>query len=143
MFGFFLAFFAFWFSILRAYAPKLTLLSIFGSVILDVFCSYGPLFPVSRYTLPNSIVISTAAYAAIALVVTILVFPETTNHMCMRQTIKLVDDLKRFMELQNKVLSVSHTELAPESSLLAQVKGMKAATVMGIQRRMWCSCFRV
>lgn len=34
--------------------PKLLILSIFGSIVLDIMCSYGPLFPVQQYTLATT-----------------------------------------------------------------------------------------
>ena len=58
-------------AMIRAYAPKLILMSVFGTVSLDIFCvrlsyyevysslnipqSYGPLFPFAQYTLLNSL----------------------------------------------------------------------------------------
>lgn len=46
MFGFFLGLAMFVFGLIRAYAPKLTILSIFGTIAADVFCvSFFVFFP--------------------------------------------------------------------------------------------------
>ena len=37
-YGVFLAFGIFMFSLLRAYAPRLTIMSIFGTIALDIYC---------------------------------------------------------------------------------------------------------
>jgi hypothetical protein len=65
----------------RAKAPKLTLGTIFGSIVLIVFCSYGPLFPSAQYTLATQFLIPTGFYVATALASIILIFPQTLNHM--------------------------------------------------------------
>ncbi|KAG6885510.1 hypothetical protein C0993_000760 [Termitomyces sp. T159_Od127] len=67
--------------VLRAYIPKFTLVSIFGSIVLDVMCSYGPLFPTSNYTLAKIFLIPTSYYVAIAIASLVLIFPVSLNHV--------------------------------------------------------------
>ncbi|GAA5844609.1 hypothetical protein JCM11251_002242 [Rhodosporidiobolus azoricus] len=88
VFGVFLGVGLFFLGLLRAKAPKLLLLSIFGSIVIDVMCSYGPLFPFAQYTLATTFLIPTACFIAIALAATVLIFPATLNHVW---TIDLVD----------------------------------------------------
>jgi len=38
-------------AVVQAKLPKLKLFGIFFSILVIVICSYGPLFPVSQYTL--------------------------------------------------------------------------------------------
>ena len=38
VFGVFLAFGTFLFALIRAYAPRLTLMSVFGTIAIDIFC---------------------------------------------------------------------------------------------------------
>ncbi|GAA5854342.1 hypothetical protein JCM9279_004726 [Rhodotorula babjevae] len=66
--------------LIRAKAPKLMILSIFGSIVLDIMCSYGPLFPVQQYTLATTFLIPTGCYLGIAVAGTILIFPQTLNY---------------------------------------------------------------
>jgi hypothetical protein len=74
VFGVFLAVGTFVFGLIRATTPKLMLLAIFGTIVVDVMvrrscvpratvpqaepsplqCSYGPLFPVNQYTLATT-----------------------------------------------------------------------------------------
>ncbi|KAJ7730484.1 hypothetical protein DFH07DRAFT_993871 [Mycena maculata] len=67
--------------VLRAQAPKLTLLSIFGTIVMDIMISTGPLFPTQEYTLAKVFLIPTCYYLAIALTALVLVFPESLNHV--------------------------------------------------------------
>ncbi|KAK4052703.1 hypothetical protein OIV83_001990 [Microbotryomycetes sp. JL201] len=66
-------------ALLRAQNQKLSLVAIFGSIVLDVMCSYGPLFPFARYTLATQFVIPTACYIAVALASNFLLFPQSLN----------------------------------------------------------------
>ncbi|KAJ7093436.1 hypothetical protein B0H15DRAFT_832325 [Mycena belliarum] len=66
---------------LRATAPKLTLLSIFGTIVLDVFATTGPLLPTPNYMIATQFLLPTCFYIAIALATLVLVFPESLNHI--------------------------------------------------------------
>ncbi|KAF5376953.1 hypothetical protein D9615_007250 [Tricholomella constricta] len=66
---------------LRAFIPKLALLSVFGSIVLDIVCSYGPLFPTAQYTLAKIFIIPTCYYVAIAIATLVLIFPESLNRV--------------------------------------------------------------
>ncbi|GAA5839652.1 hypothetical protein JCM5353_003329, partial [Sporobolomyces roseus] len=79
VFGVFLAIGAFVLGLIRAHRPKLTLLAIFGVIVLDVLCSYGPLFPVKNYTLASLFLLPTACEIAIAVAATFFIFPQTLN----------------------------------------------------------------
>ncbi|BGP43100.1 hypothetical protein JCM10449v2_007124 [Rhodotorula kratochvilovae] len=79
-YGFFFAVGLFALGLMRVKAPKLMLLSIFGSIVLDIMCSYGPLFPVQQYTLATTFLIPTGCYLTIAVAGTILIFPQTLNY---------------------------------------------------------------
>ncbi|KAJ7250170.1 hypothetical protein B0H12DRAFT_1121038 [Mycena haematopus] len=67
--------------VLRARLPKLALMGIFGTIVLDVFCTYGPLFPTAEYTIAKMFLIPMCYYLAIAIASLILIFPESLNHM--------------------------------------------------------------
>lgn len=47
MYGVFLGFGAFIFALMRAYAPKLALMSIFGTIAIDIYCVSTLFFPLS------------------------------------------------------------------------------------------------
>ncbi|KZT71069.1 hypothetical protein DAEQUDRAFT_724415 [Daedalea quercina L-15889] len=106
VFGVFLCFAVFVLSLMRAYAPRLTLMSIFGTIAADIYCSYGPLFPFAEYTILTSLLTSLACYMAIGLVVIIFVFPETLNHATLTSVTTLLDTIEGLVKLQEEVLSV-------------------------------------
>lgn len=54
VYGFFLAIGTFFMGLIRAHRPKLILVSIFASIVMDVMLSYGPLFPSAQYTLAKT-----------------------------------------------------------------------------------------
>ncbi|BGP57915.1 hypothetical protein JCM8202v2_005569 [Rhodotorula sphaerocarpa] len=105
VFGFFLGIGAFVFGLLRAKRPKLLLLSIFGSIVLDVMTAYGPLFPVKNYTLATIFLIPTACYIAIALAATVLIFPQTLNHAWTADLVdKFLSPTRQRSDLYSKIL---------------------------------------
>ncbi|OXM76143.1 hypothetical protein C364_06247 [Cryptococcus neoformans Bt63] len=81
VYGVFLFFGAYGLGFLRATNPKLTLGCIFGTIIVDLMCTIGPLFPVAQYTLAKQLLIPAACYIAIALASIIFIFPQTLNHI--------------------------------------------------------------
>ncbi|KAL4246747.1 hypothetical protein ABKN59_009080 [Abortiporus biennis] len=130
VFGCFLGFGTFIFALVRAYAPKLTLLSIFGTIAIDIFCSYGPLFPFAQYTLLNSVLTSIGCYVGVGLIVIMFVFPETMNHSFLGGASGLLGQLKAMIDLQNEVLESDAESLAPGGPLLTKVATMRA-TIIG------------
>ncbi|KAM0749035.1 hypothetical protein T439DRAFT_327526 [Meredithblackwellia eburnea MCA 4105] len=108
VFGIFLWTGAFFFGLMRAKVPKLTFLAIFGTIVTDVMCSYGPLFPFAEYTLASNFLLPTSCYIAIALGGTILIFPESLNRSW---TTDLVDTflipLLERSQLHSKALSTT------------------------------------
>uniref|UniRef100_A0A8H7YBR5 Putative ER transporter 6TM N-terminal domain-containing protein n=1 Tax=Psilocybe cubensis TaxID=181762 RepID=A0A8H7YBR5_PSICU len=82
---------------LRAYLPSLTLLSVFGSIVMDVACTTGPreflnkitiaaltpsaVLPTAQYTIPEQLIIPTTFYVAVAIGTVILIFPESLSHV--------------------------------------------------------------
>jgi hypothetical protein len=47
--------------VVRAKAPPLAFMSIFGTIVLDVMCSYAPLFPFKYYTVATQVPTSSIA----------------------------------------------------------------------------------
>lgn len=129
VFGVFLFFGAFFFGYVRAYAPKLTMLSIFGTISLDIICSYGPLFPFAEYTILTSLLTSIACYVAIACVVTIFVFPETMNHSCMSATANQLGAIKALVGMQDVILQSRPEDLRSGSPLIVKLTGARAGVL--------------
>ncbi|TDL18689.1 hypothetical protein BD410DRAFT_900749 [Rickenella mellea] len=134
VFGVFLGVAVFFFACVRAYAPKLALFAVFGTVVVDIFCAYGPLFPVAQYTIVSSLIISVAVYIAIGIVLILTVFPETMNHAYLASVSAALGNLKSFVELQADIVSTSPGELSVDpNGSLAKMAGLKAAVLAGLQ----------
>ncbi|CAA7266340.1 unnamed protein product [Cyclocybe aegerita] len=66
---------------IRAFIPNLALLSIFGTIVIDVFCTSAPLLPTTQYTLPKAFIIPACFYAAVAIASIVFIFPESLSHV--------------------------------------------------------------
>ncbi|KAF8206811.1 hypothetical protein K438DRAFT_1816457 [Mycena galopus ATCC 62051] len=117
------------FALVRAYAPKLLFLSIFGTIAVDIFCTVGPLFPTNRYTLLNSTAISISCYMAIAILTTIFVFPETMCHSFMDTLVGQLSRLQKLVEMQDEVLAAQPEDLTGESPLIAEFTTLRGAVI--------------
>jgi hypothetical protein len=146
VYGCFLGVGAFIFGLARAYAPKLLFLAIFGTIALDIICvshglrrnsflftlhhqTIGPLFPTSDYTLLQSMVISSASYIAIACLVTLIVFPRTTNHICMGMISDHLLRIQDMITMQEVVLASSPEDLINGTPLSDRVRAQKMGMV--------------
>ncbi|KAF7330042.1 hypothetical protein MKEN_00268300 [Mycena kentingensis (nom. inval.)] len=67
--------------VVRARVPRLVLTGIFGTIVLDVMCTIGPLLPSANYTVAKQFLIPACYYVAIAVASLILIFPESANHV--------------------------------------------------------------
>ncbi|PPR08260.1 hypothetical protein CVT24_001172 [Panaeolus cyanescens] len=79
--GVFLFIGAFAFGAMRAYVPRMALLSIFGTIVVDVIATMGPLIPSAEYTVVKAFFIPTVFYIAAAVASLIFIFPESLSHI--------------------------------------------------------------
>ena len=91
--------------------------------------SIGPLFPTARYTFLTSLLKSVASYVAIAIVLTISVFPETMNHQCMSMMSGQLAKAKGLLMLQDEVLDADVKDLAPGTPLITKIMGARGAFI--------------
>ncbi|KAI5116968.1 hypothetical protein M0805_002170 [Coniferiporia weirii] len=137
VFGFFFAFASFCFAMTRAYIPKLSILCVFGSIVTDVFCTFGPLFPTANYTLVASFLISVGCYIAIALVCILLIFPETMSHAHLTSVSNLLRLLQKLIEGQDAVLAETPEKIAQgvedRSSAAGRSIGLRERILMSLQ----------
>ncbi|EJD03603.1 uncharacterized protein FOMMEDRAFT_133035 [Fomitiporia mediterranea MF3/22] len=115
VFGVMFGVFSFLFALGRAYRPRLILFFTFAQIFLDIFCTFGPLFPNTQYTILSSLLISMGVYMAIGLVTCVFIFPETMAHSYLALVTKALGDLKRYGELYGTVLELSPEEIADDS----------------------------
>ncbi|KAG5640425.1 hypothetical protein DXG03_008703, partial [Asterophora parasitica] len=90
---------------LQAFIPKLALFSIFGTIVLDIICTYGPSFSTTQYTLAKTFIIPTSYYVAIAIATLVLIFPESLNRVWLTsfQT-NFLDPIEQMISYQNQAL---------------------------------------
>ncbi|KAI1798167.1 hypothetical protein LXA43DRAFT_979068 [Ganoderma leucocontextum] len=136
VFGVFLAFGTFLFALIRAYAPKLTLMSVFGTIAIDIFCSYGPLFPFAQYTLLNSLLTSVACYIGIALIFVTFLFPESLNHSYLDSSAGLLQTLKELLASQDEILRTNPHDILPGTPLVGKVYGARIGAIQQLQQLM-------
>ena len=142
------------FALIRAYVPKLMVMSIFGTIVLDVFCvnkfifagiswqmtdnmimqSFGPLFPAAEFTIVSSFFISVGCYVAIAIFCITFIFPETMNHSYLDTITRLLGGVKVFSELQGQILNYTPDEIANDKDgVLSKSASFRYNILMGLQ----------
>jgi hypothetical protein len=127
VFGVFLVIGTFVFATIRAYYKPLIFLSTFGTIAIDIFCTIGPLFPFAEYNLLNSLLIPVSIYMAIAIVVTIFVFPQTANHAFLGIVTLLLGQMKVLLDAQEDLLTAVPGSISPESPKILQLKAIRAS----------------
>ncbi|KAG8773968.1 hypothetical protein FRC12_002211 [Ceratobasidium sp. 428] len=135
VYGVFLAVGAFVLALLRVKSPKLTLASIFGTIFLDVICSYGPLFPFAEYLILQTFLVSSSVYMAVGLVTIVLVFPETLSHEWLDSYAGILDLVKSLVDIQEKVLTDSPEQLDvdTEGNTLSKVNAIQEGALAAFQ----------
>ncbi|ORY33700.1 hypothetical protein BCR39DRAFT_592676 [Naematelia encephala] len=128
VFGVFLFIGAYTLGFVRASKPRLTLACVFGTIILDIMCSYGALFPFAQYTLARQLLLPASCYMAIALASIVLLFPQTMNALLTQGIAdKMLTTTRSILRLQDDVLSTSTRDEARWSELAKQGHGLRAA----------------
>ncbi|KAJ7235265.1 hypothetical protein C8J57DRAFT_1572433 [Mycena rebaudengoi] len=136
VYGGFLVIGTFLFGLMRAYAPKLVFMSIFGTIAVDIFCTLGPLFPAKNYTLLNSLAISVGCYMALAALATFLVFPETMSHSALDTAEQQLGRILSLIQMQADVLGAADAkELSADARLIKKFRDVRAL-VIGTQQQL-------
>ncbi|KJA27441.1 hypothetical protein HYPSUDRAFT_131287 [Hypholoma sublateritium FD-334 SS-4] len=84
VYGAFLFVGAFGLGAMRAYLPNLTILAIFGNIVLDVVCPFSSasvVIPTKDYTLAKLFILPTTFYIPVAIGSLVLIFPESLSHV--------------------------------------------------------------
>lgn len=90
--------------VVQAARPKLKIAAIFATILLDINCSYGPLFPTGYYTLGTIFMIPIGCAAGISVAGKIFIFPETLAYGWQLDLVKLLN-------LGGKMLRTHHEAL--------------------------------
>ena len=149
VYGVMFGFFSFLIGLVRTYRPGLIIMTLFGQVVLDIFCvsceirtmyirsppsqSYGPLFPVPQYNLASSLLISVSTYMAIALVCIVFIFPETMNHEYLTDITDVMRQLKDYVNFQDRILSSAPDEIIEdEGKVVSKAVGARAMLLAAV-----------
>lgn len=134
VFGAFLFIGAYFFGLLRAHYPSLTITAIFGTIVLDVMCSFGPLFFSPQYTIASMFLLPTAYYVAIALVSLAIIFPESVNHVWLFNLKEnVITPVQKMINLQQRMFEVDLGSLEAWSELQTVSQAISQELVAGVQ----------
>ncbi len=99
----------------------------------------GPLFPFAQYNLLNSLLIPVSIYMAIAIVVTIFVFPQTANHAFLGTVTLLLGQMKVLLDAQEDLLTAVPGSITPENPKFLRLSATRASMFTIHQRRAFFS----
>ncbi len=118
VFGVFLMLGVYFAAVIQIKVPKLKIFTVFMFLTLDVMCTYGPLFPTTRYTLGEYFMTPIGCSFAICLAAQILVFPETLAHAWQLRYIKMLGAVRQVVDLHSDALVqvAKHHDSFPEPS---------------------------
>lgn len=143
VFGVFLVIGTFIFASIRAYYKPLVFMSVFGTIAIDIFCvrgrhvypfffltppkAIGPLFPFTQFTLLNGLLIPVSMYAAIAIVVTIFVFPRTAHSAFLGTVTQLLSKMELLLDAQEDLLVAVPGSINPGSPKALQLRALRVS----------------
>ncbi|KFZ23803.1 hypothetical protein V502_01709, partial [Pseudogymnoascus sp. VKM F-4520 (FW-2644)] len=120
----------------RAKNPKFTLVQVFGTIILDVFLTIGPLQSSFDGTLPVALVKPEAIGVGLGFVCSILFFPESTSHAVLTSMEGLL-----FLVKYPVNSTASHLKKDSEPLVLKDLLRVKAKTIAAYRESLECrSC---
>ncbi|OCF73911.1 hypothetical protein I204_05757 [Kwoniella mangroviensis CBS 8886] len=133
VYGVFLFIGCYFLGFVRATRPRLTLGCIFGTIIIDLMCSFGPLFPIPEYTLAKQLLIPAGVFIAIAIASMFLIFPQTLNHIMLDAvTTKMLGPTIRLLKLQDSVVTTSPQDTERWHELATQSYALRAGHIAGV-----------
>jgi Putative ER transporter, 6TM, N-terminal len=94
---------------------------------LNPLQTIGPLFPFGQYNLLNSLLIPVSIYTAIAVVVTILVFPRTANHAFLETATLLLSQIKLLLDAQEDLLTSAPGSITPGSPKYLRLRATRVS----------------
>ncbi|THH07358.1 hypothetical protein EW145_g3442 [Phellinidium pouzarii] len=103
-------------------------------IFLDIFCTFGPLFPVTEFTILSSILISSGCYIAIGIVCCIFIFPETMNHSYLAFASVILGNIKGYTQSIGTVLDMSPEQItADEDGCVSRCVAQRREMLSNVQ----------
>ncbi|KAJ3509937.1 hypothetical protein NLJ89_g4950 [Agrocybe chaxingu] len=119
---------------IRAFIPNLALLSIFGTIVVDVFCTSAPLLPTTQYTLPKAFIIPACFYAAVAIASIIFIFPESLSHVWLTLFLdEFWTPTLDLFRLQNEALNTSPSDHEKWEDMNARGAVLRTKLIEGVE----------
>lgn len=119
---------------LQATRPKLKVVGIFASILMDINCAYGPLFPTGYYRLGEVLFYPMGCAMAIGVAAHLIVFPESFAYGWQLNTVKLLDTSNKLLALHSdalyRIAQDPNCSLTIEAELTPVVRKMQAGMVM-------------
>lgn len=128
VFGVFLMLGVYAVAVLQVKRPKLKIGSIFLLIVLDIMCSYGPLFPYARYTLGQIFMIPIGCSLAICLASQILIFPETLAYAWQLRFVSMLATTRELIRLHSSALEDVSKHHDPSSISSPQARHVKPSS---------------
>ncbi|CAK9785943.1 hypothetical protein CC85DRAFT_328300 [Cutaneotrichosporon oleaginosum] len=109
----------------RATRPKLTLLAIYGTILLDMNSTFGPLFPNPYYMLATALLKPAAAYMAVAIACAVLFFPQSLSHLVLSGLVQgTYRPMLALLRLQERILTTDPTQHEEWHALAEEARGL-------------------
>ncbi|KDN36919.1 hypothetical protein K437DRAFT_47636 [Tilletiaria anomala UBC 951] len=99
--------------IMMAKVPKLQLSCIFALIVMDIMCSYGPLFPFAQYTLATIFMLPIGASLGVAFGCMLFVFPESLNYSWTRNLVSMLELQRALLAMHSAFISDPATHNTP------------------------------
>ena len=109
---------AYGFAVLMAKVPKAKIGAIFGIIVMDIMCTYAPLFPFGRYTLATIFMLPIGCSLGVSFGCMLFVFPESLNYAWTRSAITM-------LKLQQGLIAM-HGDFLDDTGAVENVKKLEA-----------------
>lgn len=119
-------------AVLFAKSLKLRFAAIFMTIVLDILCTYGPLFPTTQYTLGEIFLLPIGVSLGISFAGMLFIFPETLSHIWQGKLSSLFKASQGFLKLHEtflQALSSSEDPAATVREYSAKLRGSMAGQV--------------
>ncbi|CAO1615626.1 unnamed protein product [Sympodiomycopsis kandeliae] len=116
VFGVFLTIGSYAAAVLFVKSPKLRFMAIFMTIVMDILCTYGPLFPTAQYTLGEIFLLPIGVSLGISFAGMLFIFPETLSHVWQGKLAGLFKATKGFLALTDEFLHALKSTSGSSSS---------------------------
>lgn len=114
--------------------PKFVAVQIFGTIIIDIFLTTGPLLPSFKGTIPLTLIKPAATAVGVGIFCNIVFFPESTSHIVLNNIKQILSPMVEFVDACRISLDNAARPMNLES--LKQAKARGIASFKALEGRM-------